>query len=56
MQPGQTLWQIAQQTYGNGDQFMRIFRANRARLSRPDQIRPGQRLRLPAAPSRARVG
>ena len=56
VQPGQTLWQIAQQTYGNGDQYMRIFRANRARLSRPDQIRPGQRLRVPTAPSRARVG
>ena len=56
VQPGQTLWQIAQQTYGNGDQFMRIFRANRAQLSRPDQIRPGQRLRLPTGPGRARVG
>jgi 5'-nucleotidase/UDP-sugar diphosphatase len=56
VQPGQTLWQIAQQTYGNGDQYMRIFRANRAQLSRPDQIRPGQRLRLPMGPGRARLG
>ncbi|MGC8477245.1 MAG: LysM peptidoglycan-binding domain-containing protein, partial [Acetobacteraceae bacterium] len=56
VQPGQTLWQIAQQTYGNGALYMRIFRANRAQLSRPGQIRPGQVLRLPMGPGRARAG
>ncbi len=56
VRPGQTLWQIAQQTYGRGDAYMTIFRANRGQLSSPAQIRAGQVLRLPARAGRSGTG
>lgn len=45
--PGNTLWQIARNTYGVGLQYTVIFRANQDRISDPDLIYPGQVFVLP---------
>jgi nucleoid-associated protein YgaU len=47
VQPGDTLSKIAQQHYGNANQYPRIFEANRPLLKDPDEIYPGQTLRIP---------
>jgi LysM domain len=44
---GDTLSKIARQFYGDGDEYMRIFYANRDRLSDPDKIQVGQQLVIP---------
>ncbi len=44
---GDTLSAIAKRYYGDAQQYMRIFEANRDQLSDPDRIRTGQRLRIP---------
>jgi hypothetical protein len=44
---GDTLSKISKQMYGDANQYMRIFEANRDQLSDPDKIRPGQRLVIP---------
>lgn len=44
---GDTLSAIAKQEYGNANQYMKIFEANRPMLSHPDKIYPGQVLRIP---------
>jgi LysM repeat protein len=49
---GDTLSKIARQYYGDANQYMRIFEANRDQLSDPNMIRPGQKLKIPAAPAR----
>jgi nucleoid-associated protein YgaU len=47
VQAGDSLSKISQQFYGSAGQYMKIFEANRDKLSNPDQIRPGQQLRIP---------
>jgi len=47
VRPGDTLNEIAQRFYGNGDLWPRIFEANRNQISNPDLIFPGQVLRIP---------
>ena len=47
IQPGHTLWAIAEDRYGEGLQYVRIFRANRALIRDPDLIYPGQVFTLP---------
>jgi nucleoid-associated protein YgaU len=47
VQSGDTLWKIAQEAYGNGAEYMKIFEANRDQLDNPDLIRPGQVLKIP---------
>jgi hypothetical protein len=47
VQPGDTLFAIAEQFYGNGSLFPRIFEANTNQLTSPDLIFPGQVLRIP---------
>jgi nucleoid-associated protein YgaU len=47
VQSGDTLFAIAQQFYGNGSLFPRIFDANTHQLSDPNLIFPGQVLRIP---------
>lgn len=47
VQPGDTLWKIARQFYGEGSQFIRIFEANQGILKNPDHILPGQELVIP---------
>lgn len=44
---GESLSDIAGRVYGNPDEYLRIFAANRDVLSDPDQIYAGQRLRIP---------
>lgn len=44
---GDTLWNIAQQYYGNGGHYMEIFRVNEDVLQNPNLIHPGQFLRIP---------
>ena len=46
---GDTLSKISQQFYGSANQYMKIFNANRDKLSDPDKIQPGQELKIPAA-------
>ncbi|HEY4848144.1 MAG TPA: LysM peptidoglycan-binding domain-containing protein [Methylocella sp.] len=49
VQPGDTLGKIAAAEYGHGHEreYHRIFEANKPLLSDPDQITPGQVLRIP---------
>jgi hypothetical protein len=46
---GDTLSKIAKQFYGDANKYNQIFEANRPMLKDPDEIYPGQRLRIPAA-------
>jgi nucleoid-associated protein YgaU len=48
VQPGDSLSKIARQYYGDANQYMRIFNANRDKLQDPNVIRPGQQLIIPA--------
>jgi nucleoid-associated protein YgaU len=47
VQPGDTLWKIAKQHYGEGNQYLKIFEANKGLLKDPDHIFPGQELVIP---------
>lgn len=54
VQPGDTLWEIAQEELGNADDYPAILEASRdtiqpdgAQLTDPDLIRPGWRLTIP---------
>ena len=38
---------ISKQFYGNGNDYMKIFNANKGTLSDPDKIKPGQTLTIP---------
>lgn len=49
VEPGDSLAYIALQFYGNTNDFVRIFEANRATLRTPDRISVGQRLLIPSA-------
>lgn len=44
---GDTLSKIAKHFYNDGNEWQRIFNANRDVLSNPDRIVPGQHLRIP---------
>lgn len=45
---GDNLSKIAKEMYGNTNDYMKIFDANKPMLSHPDKIYPGQVLRIPA--------
>ena len=47
VQPGHTLWAIARDRYGDGVEYLRVYRANRDRIRNPDLIYPGQIFDLP---------
>lgn len=49
VQPGNSLWRIARNTYGNGLQFTVIYEANMEHIKDPDMIYPGQVFILPSA-------
>ncbi len=49
VQPGSTLWAIAEDRYGSGLSYVRVFEANRGRIRDPDLIYPGQIFDIPAA-------
>ena len=44
---GETLSAIAKRYYGNANKYTTIFEANRDVLDNPDNIFPGQKLRIP---------
>ena len=48
VQPGDTLSKIAQNFYGSGNEYNRIFEANRDKLQSPDKIQAGQELVIPS--------
>ncbi len=47
VQPGNTLWGIARENYGEGILYVRVFEANTDRIRNPDLIYPGQIFTLP---------
>jgi len=51
VQPGQNLWRIARQTYGQGTRFTVIYAANREQIRDPHRIYPGQVFQLPDPPA-----
>jgi nucleoid-associated protein YgaU len=51
VQPGFTLWGIAQETYGDGVLYVQVFEANRDKIKDPNLIYPGQVFAVPATPS-----
>ncbi len=45
---GDSLWKIAQQHLGNGNEYMQIFYANRDKMDSPQSvIHPGDKLKVP---------
>jgi nucleoid-associated protein YgaU len=47
VQPGDTLWVIAELTLGNGARWPEIYRVNRNKIRNPRRIHPGQVLVVP---------
>lgn len=47
VQPGNSLWRIARQLYGEGTRYMVIYGANKEQIRDPDMIYPGQVFALP---------
>ncbi|MBE0414605.1 MAG: LysM peptidoglycan-binding domain-containing protein [Yoonia sp.] len=47
VQPGETLWAIAEQNLGQGIFYVKVFEANRDLIRDPDLIYPGQIFRIP---------
>jgi len=45
---GDTLSRISKELYGDSNEYMRIFYANRSALNDPDKIQVGQQLIIPA--------
>jgi nucleoid-associated protein YgaU len=46
---GDSLSKIAKQQYGDGNQWRRIYDANRDKIKDPDLIHPGQELTIPGS-------
>ena len=47
VQPGATLWAIAEKKYGSGTFYLKVFEANKDRIRDPDLIYPGQVFAVP---------
>ena len=47
VQPGNTLWAIARENYGQGILYVRLYEANKDRIRDPDLIYPGQVFDIP---------
>ena len=47
VQPGDNLSKISKEFYGNANQYMKIFEANKDKLSDPDKIKAGMELVIP---------
>ena len=47
VQPGSTLWAIAEETLGNGIFYVQVYEANADLIRDPDLIYPGQVFDLP---------
>ncbi|WP_373353450.1 LysM peptidoglycan-binding domain-containing protein [Pseudoroseicyclus sp. CXY001] len=53
VQPGNTLWAIARDRYGEGILYVHVYEANRDQIRDPDLIYPGQIFSLPELPENA---
>ena len=49
VQPGDTLWSMAQRYYGSGFEWTRIYNANQSKIRDPNEIYVGQKLTIPEA-------
>jgi len=49
VKPGDSLFKIAKQFYGDSNDYMRIFEANKDRLNDPNKIQIGQELIIPVS-------
>lgn len=49
VQAGDTLSKIAKQFYGNAGAYMKIFEANKDKLTDPNKIQVGQVLKIPSS-------
>jgi len=47
VQPGFTLWRLAEEKYGDGNRYAQIFAANKDQIKDPNLIYPGQIFDLP---------
>lgn len=47
VEPGDSLWSLSEEAYGDGDQWGSIYRANSEHIDDPDLIYPGQELDVP---------
>jgi hypothetical protein len=47
VQPGNSLWKIARESYGQGVQYTVIYEANKEQIADPDLIYPGQVFAVP---------
>ncbi|HJR21020.1 MAG TPA: LysM peptidoglycan-binding domain-containing protein [Dongiaceae bacterium] len=47
VQPGNSLWKIARESYGQGVRYTVIYEANKDQISNPDLIYPGQVFAVP---------
>jgi len=45
---GDSLWKISEEMYGDGNQWNRIYEANKDQIKDPDVIQPGWVLNIPA--------
>jgi LysM repeat protein len=49
VQPGDSLSKIAKQFYGDANSYMKIFEANKDKLTDPNKIQVGQVLKIPTS-------
>jgi nucleoid-associated protein YgaU len=48
VQSGDSLWAISERFYGNGNEWHKIYEANRGQIKDPDVIQPGWELNIPS--------
>jgi LysM repeat protein len=48
VKPGDTLWDIAQATMGDGSQWQKLWQTNKSLISNPDELQPGIVLTIPS--------
>jgi nucleoid-associated protein YgaU len=48
VQPGNSLWRLAERRFGDGQRYTEIYQANQAKIRDPDLIYPGQVVAVPA--------
>jgi nucleoid-associated protein YgaU len=49
VQPGNSLWKLARESYGQGVRYTVIYEANKEQISNPDLIYPGQVFAVPSS-------
>ena len=47
IEKGDSLWKVADKHYGNGNDYQKLFEANKEVIKDPDLIYPGQKIRVP---------